>query len=72
MMAVASNSADERLKRIFELVPREAFLGPGPWQIKVNRRYVETPRLTRDRAPDETAVAIYKDLWFSTADGQSF
>ncbi|WP_342394722.1 hypothetical protein [Sinorhizobium garamanticum] len=43
MMAVASNSADERLERIFELVPREAFLGPGPWQIKVNRRYVETP-----------------------------
>ncbi|MDL2397659.1 protein-L-isoaspartate O-methyltransferase family protein [Rhizobium mayense] len=43
MMAAASNSPDERLERIFELVPREAFLGPGPWQIKVNRRYVETP-----------------------------
>ncbi|MDK4737874.1 protein-L-isoaspartate O-methyltransferase family protein [Rhizobium sp. LEGMi198b] len=43
MMAAASNSHDERLERIFELVPREAFLGPGPWQIKVNRRYIETP-----------------------------
>ncbi|NDV89465.1 methyltransferase domain-containing protein [Aurantimonas aggregata] len=43
MMAAASNSADERLERIFELVPREAFLGPGPWQIMVNRRYLETP-----------------------------
>ncbi len=42
-MAAASNSSDERLERIFELVPREAFLGPGPWQINVNRRYLETP-----------------------------
>jgi hypothetical protein len=30
MMAAASNSIDERLERIFELVPRAAFLGPGP------------------------------------------
>jgi protein-L-isoaspartate(D-aspartate) O-methyltransferase len=43
MMANASNSSDERLERIFELVPREAFMGHGPWQIKANRRYVETP-----------------------------
>lgn len=43
MMAAASNSTDERLERIFEMVPREAFLGPGPWQIMVNRRYIKTP-----------------------------
>ncbi|PST62864.1 SAM-dependent methyltransferase [Rhizobium sp. SEMIA4064] len=43
MMVAASNSLDERLERIFELVPRETFLGPGPWLITVNRRYVETP-----------------------------
>lgn len=43
MMATASNSTDERFERIFDLVPREAFLGPGPWQIMVNRRYLETP-----------------------------
>lgn len=43
MMADASKSSDERLERIFELVPREAFMGRGPWQIKSNRRYVETP-----------------------------
>ncbi len=35
---------DPRLERIFELVPREAFLGPGPWQIWVTQgKYVETP-----------------------------
>jgi protein-L-isoaspartate(D-aspartate) O-methyltransferase len=43
MMAAASNSTDERLEQAFRLVRREAFMGPGPWQIKVNRRYLETP-----------------------------
>lgn len=43
MMAAASNSSDERLEQAFRLVRREAFMGPGPWQIMVNRRYVETP-----------------------------
>jgi protein-L-isoaspartate(D-aspartate) O-methyltransferase len=42
-MAVASGSDDQRLERVFELVPREAFLGHGPWKVVVNRRYVETP-----------------------------
>lgn len=42
-MAAASSSSDPRLERIFELVPREAFLEPGPWQIRVNHRYIETP-----------------------------
>ena len=44
LMAVASNSTDPRLERIFDLVPREAFLSPGPWKIQVAPgRYVETP-----------------------------
>ncbi|RUP14229.1 MAG: SAM-dependent methyltransferase [Methylobacterium sp.] len=43
LMAVASGSRDHRLERIFESVPREAFLGAGPWKIMVNNRYVETP-----------------------------
>jgi len=43
MMAAASNSRDERLERAFNTVRREAFMGPGPWQIVVNRRYLETP-----------------------------
>jgi protein-L-isoaspartate(D-aspartate) O-methyltransferase len=43
-MAAASNSPDPRLERIFELVPREAFLGPGPWQIWAgDHRYLQTP-----------------------------
>lgn len=43
MMAAASGSDDPLLERAFELVPREAFLGPGPWRFVVNRRHVETP-----------------------------
>lgn len=43
MMASVANSDDERLERIFEIVPREAFLGPGPWEIIVNRHFLETP-----------------------------
>ena len=43
LMAAASGSSDPRLERIFELVPREAFLPPGPWKILVAERYFETP-----------------------------
>jgi protein-L-isoaspartate(D-aspartate) O-methyltransferase len=44
LMASVSGSIDPRFERIFELVPREAFLPPGPWKVKVSdNRYVETP-----------------------------
>jgi protein-L-isoaspartate(D-aspartate) O-methyltransferase len=44
LMAGASGSSDPRLERIFELVPREAFLPPGPWKIRVaEKKYIETP-----------------------------
>jgi protein-L-isoaspartate(D-aspartate) O-methyltransferase len=43
LMAAASGSADPRLQRAFELVPREAFMGPGPWRLGVYQKYFETP-----------------------------
>src|SRR5471032_231327 len=43
LVAAASGSADPRLERAFELVPREAFMGPGPWRIGVYRKYAVTP-----------------------------
>jgi protein-L-isoaspartate(D-aspartate) O-methyltransferase len=43
MMAVASGSTDPRFERVFELVRREAFVGPGPWHINVYQRTVKTP-----------------------------
>src|ERR1700709_1450444 len=43
LMAAASGSADPRLERAFELVPREAFMGPGPWRVGRYQTYLETP-----------------------------
>ena len=43
LMAAASGSSDPRLERVFDLVPREAFLPPGPWKIMVAEKYFETP-----------------------------
>ncbi len=43
MMAAASGSPDPRIARVFELVPREAFMPPGPWHLMVNGRFVQTP-----------------------------
>jgi len=43
LMAVASKSDDPRLERVFESVPREAFVGPGPWQTYQDGSYFETP-----------------------------
>ena len=62
LMAAASGSADPRLERVFELVRREAFLGPGPWHIlasgpwliNVDQNYVETP--------DADPVYLYQNV----------
>jgi protein-L-isoaspartate(D-aspartate) O-methyltransferase len=43
IMAAESKSDDPRLERVFELVPREAFLPAGPWKVMVDYRYFETP-----------------------------
>jgi protein-L-isoaspartate(D-aspartate) O-methyltransferase len=70
MMALASNSTDERLERIFELVSREAFLGPGPWRIMVNRRYIETP--STDPAYLYQNVLVVLDSEKSINNGEPF
>jgi protein-L-isoaspartate(D-aspartate) O-methyltransferase len=62
MMAAASGSTDPRLQRVFELVPREVFLGPGPWHIlgsgpwliNIEQKYVETP--------DADPVYLYQNV----------
>lgn len=42
-MAAASRSTDPRIERAFELVPREAFLPPGPWHILSAGNSLRTP-----------------------------
>src|SRR5438094_4494244 len=41
----AAGIADRRIEAAFAAVPREAFLGPGPWPIlRWERAYVTTPK----------------------------
>src|SRR5712671_2759911 len=58
LMVCASRSRDPRLERIFELVPREAFLPPGPWKIMVGEKYLETPSADPAYLYQNTLVAI--------------
>ncbi|CDX24223.1 putative O-methyltransferase [Mesorhizobium sp. ORS 3324] len=43
LMAAHARSADPRLEDVFASVPREAFLGPGPWTIFAGDGRFETP-----------------------------
>ncbi|MFD1984801.1 protein-L-isoaspartate O-methyltransferase [Mesorhizobium newzealandense] len=43
LMAANSGSPDPRLEAVFAEVPREAFLGPGPWTIIAGNGKVTTP-----------------------------
>ena len=53
-MAAASGSSDPRLEEAFATVPREAFLGPGPWTVIVGNRRIVTP--------DANPAHIYQNL----------
>ena len=44
-------------------VPRAAHLPPTP----STARRIRSLHLSRDRAPDKSAVAIYEHVWFSSA-----
>lgn len=43
MMAANAGPADPRLEDVFAAVPREAFLGAGPWSVVAGNGKVETP-----------------------------
>src|SRR5436305_11207468 len=64
LMAAASGTDDPRFERAFELVRREAFLGPGPWHALgfapvagIGPHYVETP--------SADPVHLYQNLLFA-------
>jgi protein-L-isoaspartate(D-aspartate) O-methyltransferase len=60
-MACASRSIDPRLERIFEAVPREAFLPPGPWKIVVGETYLDTPSADPSYIYQNNLVALNAD-----------
>ncbi|MGH6883036.1 protein-L-isoaspartate O-methyltransferase family protein [Hypericibacter sp.] len=52
----------ERLNEAFRTIPREKFLGPGPWRIFTGDRYIVTPS-------DDPAL-IYQDVVVALAEEQ--
>jgi protein-L-isoaspartate(D-aspartate) O-methyltransferase len=60
-MASASGSTDQRIERAFELVPREAFLPPGPWYISAGAGMVKTPSADPTHLYQNVLVALDPD-----------
>lgn len=61
-LAASARSSDPRIERAFELVPREAFLPPGPWKIATgNGSYVETPSADPIHIYQNVLVALDED-----------
>jgi protein-L-isoaspartate(D-aspartate) O-methyltransferase len=60
VLAVAGVS-DPRLEDAFATIPREAFLGPGPWQILRWMRLVDPRLIAYVRTPDDDPIYLYTD-----------
>lgn len=69
---LTSQSANPRLERAFELVPREAFLPPGPWDIYAGSggRYVETPSADPIHLYQNVLVALDADKHINNGEPQ--
>lgn len=59
-MAAASNSDDPRLEQAFAEVPREDFVGPGPWNIMGLRAALARDRY--QRTPSDDPVYLYQNV----------
>lgn len=71
MMVAASGSTDPRLQRIFEAVPREAFLPPGPWTIMVRReKFIQTPTADPVHIYQNVLVALDADQGINNGEPQ--
>ncbi len=60
LMAANAGSADPRLEQAFATVPREAFLGPGPWTVVAGRALITGKG--RIVTPSADPVHIYQDV----------
>lgn len=61
VLAADAGATDPRIECAFATVPREAFLGPGPWQIVAGWRLVETPDADPSHIYDNVLVALDPD-----------
>ncbi|MFI0849201.1 protein-L-isoaspartate O-methyltransferase [Mesorhizobium sp. IMUNJ 23232] len=60
-MAAVSGSRDPRIERAFDMVPREAFLPPGPWQVVAGDHLIPTPTADPAFLYQNVLVAIDRD-----------
>lgn len=61
LMAANAGSPDPRLEAVFAEVPREAFLGPGPWTIIAGNGKVTTPSADPAHIYQNVLVALDDD-----------
>ncbi|TPN85766.1 methyltransferase domain-containing protein [Mesorhizobium sp. CU2] len=61
LLAAQAGSADPRLEAVFASVPREAFLGPGPWTIIAGTSRIETPSADPSHIYQNVLVALDAD-----------
>ncbi|TPJ36568.1 protein-L-isoaspartate O-methyltransferase [Mesorhizobium sp. B2-5-13] len=61
LMAANAGSPDPRLQTVFAEVPREAFLGPGPWTIIAGNGKITTPSADPAHIYQNVLVALDDD-----------
>lgn len=61
LVTQGSRAADPRIERAFALVPREAFLGPGPWRVMTRSGYLDTPNSDLHFVYQNTLIALDAD-----------
>ncbi|WP_256753718.1 protein-L-isoaspartate O-methyltransferase [Mesorhizobium sp. Mes31] len=61
LMAANAASPDPRLEAVFASVPREAFLGPGPWTVIANGGKIITPSADPAHIYQNVLVALDAD-----------
>ncbi|MGX7874181.1 protein-L-isoaspartate O-methyltransferase family protein [Mesorhizobium sp. ORM6] len=61
LMAANAASSDPRLEEAFASVPREAFLGPGPWTIIAGKGRITTPSADPVHLYQNVLVALDAD-----------
>jgi protein-L-isoaspartate(D-aspartate) O-methyltransferase len=61
LMAANAASSDPRLEEVFASVPREAFLGPGPWTIVAGNGKITTPSADPAHVYQNVLVALDAD-----------
>lgn len=61
LITAATGTPNTRLSAAFASIPRENFLGPGPWRVFVGGGYITTPTADPAFLYQDVAVAISEE-----------